>query len=203
MQTDSRGYVRAIADGEFEKAYLIARGPNPLASICGRVCAAPCEMSCRRGKIDEPISIRVLKRFVTSKYGPEATPTESFFANLRKCLKEMQCEGQEELRNLIGGADGKIEEGDKVAIVGSGPAGLACAHDLALMGFSPTIYEMESVPAGMLYVGVPDYRLPRDLIHADADVIKSLGVDIKCVLVWVKTLPWNSLRRIIRPWSLR
>ncbi len=72
VHTDARGYVRAIATGDFEKAYLIARGPNPLASICGRICGAPCEAACRRADLDEAISIRALKRFVTEKFGVES-----------------------------------------------------------------------------------------------------------------------------------
>src|SRR3970282_716521 len=72
VHTDARGYVTAIADGDFERAYITAREPNPFASICGRVCAAPCEAACRRGDIDAPIAIRALKRFVTERYGVEA-----------------------------------------------------------------------------------------------------------------------------------
>ena len=75
VHTDARGYIRAIADGSDELAYLIARGPNPLASICGRVCGAPCEQSCRRGELDKPISIRALKRYVCGRFGPEARET--------------------------------------------------------------------------------------------------------------------------------
>ena len=71
VNTDARGYVRAISEGDFERAYLIARSPNPLASICGRVCGAPCEESCRRGELDKPIAIRALKRFVCGQFGPE------------------------------------------------------------------------------------------------------------------------------------
>ena len=71
VNTDSRGYVRAVSEGDYERAYWIARIPNPLASICGRVCAAPCEVACRRGSIDAAISIRALKRFVTERYGVE------------------------------------------------------------------------------------------------------------------------------------
>ncbi len=183
VNTDARGYVRAIAAGQFEEAYLIARGPNPLASICGRVCAAPCEMACRRGAIDAPISIRALKRFVTSHYGAEATPPEKLHAYLRDRIAERQCEGREELRHVLGveshgpDTDARLE---KVAIVGAGPAGLACAHDLALFGFESVIYELEDRAAGMLYVGVPEYRLPRNLIEAEVASIEAMGVEIKC-----------------------
>lgn len=72
VHTDARGYVRAIADANYELAYLIARGPNPLASLCGRICGAPCEINCRRGSLDRPIAIRALKRFATDRFGPEA-----------------------------------------------------------------------------------------------------------------------------------
>ena len=75
--TDARGYIRAIARGDFEAAYLIARGPNPLASICGRVCGAPCEAACRRSAIDQAVSIRALKRFVTERFGPESFTRET------------------------------------------------------------------------------------------------------------------------------
>src|SRR6516164_4516503 len=71
VHTDARGYVRAIADGDYRRAYLIARGPNSLASICGRICGAPCEAACRRGSYDQPIAIRALKRVATERYGPE------------------------------------------------------------------------------------------------------------------------------------
>src|SRR6516164_10318361 len=76
VHTDARGYVRAIADGDFRRAYLIARGPNPLASICGRICGAPCEAACRRGSYDQPIAIRALKRVATERCGPEKLLTE-------------------------------------------------------------------------------------------------------------------------------
>src|SRR5512137_387146 len=74
VHTDARGYVRAIAEGDLERAYLIARGPNPLASICGRICGAPCEANCRRGTIDQPIAIRALKRFACERFGAESGP---------------------------------------------------------------------------------------------------------------------------------
>ncbi|MBF0457092.1 MAG: FAD-dependent oxidoreductase [Nitrospirae bacterium] len=169
VNTDSRGYVRAIADGDYERAYWIARIPNPLASICGRVCAAPCELACRRGLIDEAVSIRALKRFVTEKFGVEANAPQ-YRGELLGKLKDEGC-----------GITGIAAETDKpVSIIGGGPAGLACAHELALMGYKPVIYEMEKVAGGMCAVGVPPYRLPRELLQAEIDVIKFLGAEIKC-----------------------
>ena len=187
VHTDARGYVRAIAEGRFEQAYLIARGPNPLASICGRVCGARCEVACRRNDIDEAVSIRALKRFVTDLFGGHATtgaPPGSLIGRLLDSAADRDCLRSEELAGLAGFlADGRRADaagGEKVAIIGSGPAGLAAAHDLALLGMRPTVYEMEPLPAGMLAVGIPQYRLPRELIAAEVDFIRSLGVEFVC-----------------------
>ncbi len=184
VYTDARGYVRAIAAGQFELAYLIARGPNPLASICGRVCGAPCELACRRGDYDKPIAIRALKRYVCERFGPEARPDDGqdlieFLKKASQRYAPRQCQGREELLPLLQSlTKGRIPRvnGKSVGIIGSGPAGLAAAHDLALLGFSVTIYEMEPVLGGMLTVGIPEYRLPGDLVRAEVEVILSLGV---------------------------
>jgi NADPH-dependent glutamate synthase beta subunit-like oxidoreductase/ferredoxin len=157
--TDAGGYVQAIAAGRLEEAYLIARTPNPLASICGRVCAAPCEAGCRRGTLDAPVAIRALKRFVCERFGSEAADFD---------LKRIYPEG--------GSRPGA---GRKVAVVGGGPAGLSCAHDLALLGFAPTIFEAQPILGGMLTLGVPEYRLPREVLNAEIEAIVSLGVEVK------------------------
>jgi len=200
VHTDARGYVRAIAEGDYELAYLIARGPNPLASICGRICGAPCEAACRRGTIDQPIAIRALKRFVCGQFGPESrtAPREQQFPYLREKNAPHVCDDEDELRNLLEFlASHKFPKppGKRVAVIGSGPAGLAAAHDLALMGFQPTVFEMEPVPAGMLYTGVPGYRLPSDLIRAEIAVIESLGVEIRCNTEIGKDISFDQLRR--------
>ena len=200
VHTDARGYVRAIAEGDYELAYLIARGPNPLASICGRICGAPCEAACRRGTIDQPIAIRALKRFVCERYGVDhrnGNPRE-FFDYLRQNTEPRACDDTDELRHLLeflARADLPQPQGERVAIIGSGPAGLAAAHDLALMGFRPVIFEMEPVPAGMLYTGVPGYRLPRELIRAEIAVIEALGVEIRCNTQVGKDVPFDRLRQ--------
>jgi len=187
--TDARGYVRAIAEGDYERAYLIARGPNPLASICGRVCGAPCEAACRRGALDRPVAIRALKRTATERFGSESgrfDPLELLERVLELPRAEHACEGDEELRSqrtrlglLRPGGVPEARAG-RVAVIGSGPAGLACAHDLALLGHSVTVFESEREPAGMLIWGIPEYRLPRALIRAEVEVIRRLGVEFRC-----------------------
>jgi formate dehydrogenase (NADP+) beta subunit len=199
VHTDSRGYVRAIADGDFERAYLIARGPNPLASICGRICGAPCEAACRRTDLDSAVSIRALKRFVTERFGVEAPQHSNSPLNTIKRFLTMQpeeCEGLEDIKNLLQHVSSPAlsEDSPSVGIIGSGPAGLAAAHDLCLMGIKPVIYEMEPVAAGMLYLGVPEYRLPRDLITAEVEVIKALGATIHCNTTIGKDITLQELR---------
>ena len=200
VHTDARGYVRAIAAGNYEQAYLIARGPNPLASLCGRICGAPCEAACRRGAIDQPISIRALKRFVCEKFGSDARSDagSELFPYLKSSTEARQCDDIEELTHLLeflANVDFPKPTGERVAIIGSGPAGLAAGHDLAIMGFRPTIFEMEPKPAGMLYTGVPGYRLPRELIQAEVAVIESLGVEILCNMQVGKDVAFPELKR--------
>ena len=194
VKTDARGYVIAVARGEFERGYQMAREPNPLASTCGLVCNAPCEDACRRGKIDRPIAIRQLKRFLTNAYGVEAkspaalgtnpdrkgptgqdllgpvgpgnSETASGFSNLRSHAAAVS-DPSGELPGL----------GRKVALVGSGPASLVCAHDLAILGYKPTVYDAENEPGGQLVVGVQDWRLPREMVAAEIEDIRSLGVE--------------------------
>lgn len=200
VNTDARGYVRAIAEGDYEKAYLIARAPNPLASICGRICGAPCEVACRRADLDEAVSIRALKRFVTERFGVESDKFESgSLSLLQKFLSgaNTDCSGLERFENFIAYYQNLNipQDAPSVGIVGSGPAGLAAAHDLCLMGIKPVIYEMEPVPAGMLYLGVPAYRLPRDLIKAEVEVIKMLGTEIICNVQVGKDITLAELRK--------
>ncbi len=164
VHTDARGYVQAVAQRDFELAYRIARGPNPFASICGRVCGAPCETACRRGAIDRPVSIRAIKRVATEHHGVEAT------ADLRQSL-------------MFSTAAGKVDAeplGLKVAIVGAGVAGLSAAHDLARLGYAVTVFEAGPQPGGMLRTGVPIYRMPQEVWRREIDAILALGVELRC-----------------------
>jgi len=194
VHTDARGYVRAVANGAYDEAYLLARGPNPFASICGRVCGAPCEGACRKGKLprvgpdgeyiadDRPIAIRALKRFACEWGGFEKSPPDGALRAIRDRAPGVGF-GVEEMAALLRGAVERrlpLASGERIAVIGAGPAGLSAAHDLALLGFRPTVYEAERVPAGMLMLGVPEYRLPRDLIRWEVSVIEALGVEIRC-----------------------
>jgi NADPH-dependent glutamate synthase beta subunit-like oxidoreductase len=156
VHTQAGRYVSLIAEGRFEEAYRYARQPNPLASICGRVCGHPCETACRRGQFDAPISIRALKRFVTERYGPESRNPLDLFPEKPK-----------------------VTHPERVAVIGSGPAGLAAAHDLALLGYAVTIFEAAQVPGGMLHLGIPEYRLPRDVVQAQVREILALGPELR------------------------
>ena len=203
VRTDARAYVTAIAAGEYERAYLIARETNPFASTCGWVCGAPCEAACRRGKIDAPIAIRALKRFVNDRYGvymgetgetrqPPAWPgyvgpTSAFdlgnttFPTSRTGLNAARKRGD--------------KTGKHVAIIGAGPAGLSCAHDLALLGHEVTIFDAASVAGGMLRLGVPEYRLPRELIELEIESILSLGPTLKLNQALGRDFSLADLRR--------
>ncbi len=156
--TNAGRYVAAIAAGDDELAYKIARLPNPFASICGRVCAAPCESACRRGVIDEPIAIRALKRYATERFGVESPLGDQIARTITP----------------IG-----PPRGERVAIVGAGPAGLACAHDLASFGYHPVVFEGQEKPGGMMVLGIPPYRLRRDLLDAEMKAIFDMGVELR------------------------
>lgn len=209
VHTDARGYVRAIAAGMFEEAYLIARGPNPFASICGRICGAPCEAACRRGQVprvdddgrfiatDRPIAIRALKRFACEYAGPEKRQVDEVLGAVRSYVPRI-CGDAEEMAALLRASrrgDIRPARGEKVAIIGAGPAGLSAAHDLALLGVRPVVFETEPVPAGMLAVGVPAYRLPRELIRREVAVIEALGVEIRCGVTVGRDISFAELRR--------
>ncbi|HVO19827.1 MAG TPA: FAD-dependent oxidoreductase [Anaeromyxobacter sp.] len=179
VHTDSRGYVQAAAAGDWELAYRIARGPNPFASICGRVCGAPCETACRRGQIDEPVSIRAIKRSATERHGVEAA------LNLRDTLA---------LSTAPGSLDPSPRK-ERVAVIGAGVAGLTAAHDLARLGYGVTVFEADPVPGGMLVTGVPLFRLPRAVVEREIAAILELGVELRCGVRVGKDVTLTQLRQ--------
>src|SRR6266545_2941610 len=166
-------YVSAIAAGDDELAYLLARMPNPFPSICGRVCAAPCELACRRGLIDEPIAIRALKRFACEHAGVESGHGDRMW---RMAVEAMP------------------PRSERVAVIGAGPAGLACAHDLAAYGYHPVVFEAHDRPGGMMVLGIPTYRLRRDILQAEIQAIVDLGVELRTGAVMGRDFTLSSLR---------
>ena len=150
-----REYVGKVSMGEYEEAVKIIKEDNPLPLICGRVCPHPCESACRRGDKDEPVAINPLKRFAADY----------------------------DLKLQLDGRGFKlkanINKSKKVAVVGAGPAGLTCAYYLAIQGYPVTILEKLPVAGGMLAIGIPDYRLPKDILQAEIDQILSLGVELE------------------------
>jgi NADPH-dependent glutamate synthase beta subunit-like oxidoreductase/NAD-dependent dihydropyrimidine dehydrogenase PreA subunit len=166
--------VSAIAGGDDTFAYLTARMPNPFPSICGRVCAAPCELACRRGDIDEPIAIRALKRWACELGGVESANAERLWSQAIDMMPARD---------------------ERVAIVGAGPAGLACAHDLAAYGYHPVIFEAADRPGGMMVLGIPTYRLRREVISAEIRAILGMGVELRTNTRLGSDLSLSSLKR--------
>src|SRR5512134_2722664 len=157
VATDAGRYVQLVAENRPEEAYLVARAPNPFASVCGRVCAAPCEDACRRGSIDAPISIRALKRFVTERYGVESIRPDTQDRLLTELVSEgNRYPGHLPVHPALGSAPAARR---KVAVVGAGPAGLSAASDLALLGYGVTVFEAAEEAGGMMRFGIPEYRL--------------------------------------------
>jgi NADPH-dependent glutamate synthase beta subunit-like oxidoreductase len=150
MGQDASTYIALIGHGQINKAWNIIRKENPLPMTLGRICPHPCEVTCKRGEIDKPISICALKRFAAD--------------SMRQKLKEFE--------------PPPIYFPDKVAVIGAGPAGLTVAYDLIQKGYPVTIFEQHPVPGGMLGVGIPEYRLPRDVLNDEIDAIKRLGIVI-------------------------
>ncbi len=161
-------YIALIGARRFTDALRLIRDKNPFTSVCGRVCNAPCEDKCRRAQIDEPLSIRALKRFAADSAAKGDLPAPG--VRLSKVA------------------------GKKIAIIGAGPAGLTAAYHLARMGHKPTVFEAESVAGGMLATCIPPYRLPREVLQGEIDMIKSTGVEIKLNTRVGKDISFDQIR---------
>ena len=166
IDTEAPVYIALIAKGQFDEAYDIIRKDNPLPSVCGRVCSRPCESKCRAGAGGDPISIRGLKRFATD-YAKKM--------DLKPKFKPVE----------------KREQ--KVAIIGSGPAGLTAGHYLARKGYQVTIFESQKVVGGMLALAIPEFRLPRKSLEFDLDAIQNAGVEIKTNVTIGKDIKFDDL----------
>ena len=166
IRQDARGYMNLIAEWRYREALELIREANPLPSVCGYVCHHPCESACTRGRVDDPLSIRSLKRFVTDYDDGRLNPPN------------------------VGKPKGK-----KVVIVGSGPAGLAAGHELARMGYQVEIIESYKEAGGLLAWAIPAFRLPREILQRDIDYIRKMGVTIKTGIQFGLSVKISDLRK--------
>src|SRR6266849_1242953 len=165
--TNAGLYVSLVAQGRYDEAYKVASEPNPFPAICGRVCTAPCQDECRRGEFDLPIAIRDLKRFASD----HATKKARKITPPKHWLAE------------------------RVAIVGAGPTGLSAAYYLARRGYQVTVFDAMPVAGGMMAIGIPDYRLPREEMNRDIDAMRELGVEIKLNTAIGRDIEFEELER--------
>lgn len=161
VKTDGRGYMLQLHAGNLLEGYKIARGPNPFASICGMICGAPCEISCRRDRVDKTLTIRAQKRYLDEWYGLDKEAH-------RKSLEFSYARGSTK----------PVKNGLKVACIGAGVASYTSAHDLLRLGYEVDIYEMMRLPGGMLVYGVPPYRLKNEVAINECAAIEYLGAKV-------------------------
>lgn len=167
-----QGYLQLAKEGRYEDALALIKKDNPLPAVCGHVCNRRCEDVCTRGTIDEAVAIDEVKRFIAER--------------------DLNAETRYIPKKTIPSLKGGFEE--KIAIIGAGPAGLSCAYFLALTGYKPTIFEKNAEPGGMLRYGIPSYKLEKDLLAAEIDVIRQLGVEIRCGVEVGKDVTIEELR---------
>ena len=167
-----QGYLQLAKEGRYEDALALIKKDNPLPAVCGHVCNRRCEDACTRGTIDEAVAIDEVKRFIAER--------------------DLNAETRFIPKKTIPSLKGGFEE--KIAIIGAGPAGLSCAYFLALTGYKPTIFEKNAEPGGMLRYGIPSYKLEKDLLAAEIDVIRQLGVEICCGVEIGKDVTIEDLR---------
>lgn len=167
-----QGYLKLAKEGRYDDALALIKKDNPLPAVCGHVCNRRCEDACTRGTVDEAVAIDEVKRFLAER---------DLNAETRYIPKKT-------IPSLKGGFD------EKIAIIGAGPAGLSCAYYLALTGYKPTIFEKNEEPGGMLRYGIPSYKLEKDLLTAEIDVIRELGVEIRCGVEIGKDITIEELR---------
>ena len=167
-----QGYLQLAKEGRYEDALALIKKDNPLPAVCGHVCNRRCEDACTRGTIDEAVAIDEVKRFIAER--------------------DLNAETRFIPKKTIPSLKGEFKE--KIAIIGAGPAGLSCAYFLALTGYKPTIFEKNAEPGGMLRYGIPSYKLEKDLLAAEIDVIRQLGVEIRCGVEVGKDVTIEDLR---------
>jgi len=173
-----QGYLKMAAQGRYRDALALIKKDNPFPAICGRVCNHRCEDACTRGTIDRAVSIDAVKKFIAEQ--------------------DLNAENRYVPEIIMPASPGRIvpltQWDTKIAIIGAGPAGLSCAYYLATIGYKPTVFEKNEKPGGMMRYGIPSYKLEKDVIDAEIDVLRELGVDIKCGVEIGKDVTLAQLR---------
>lgn len=168
-----QGYIRKAKEGKYREALALIKKDNPFPAICGRVCNRRCEAACTRGTVDEAVAIDAIKKFIAEQDLHEETRYVPPVVIASNRLTQWE---------------------QKIAIIGAGPAGLSAAYYLATKGYKPVIFEKNVRPGGMMTYGIPSYKLEKDVIEAEIDVLRALGVEIKCGIEVGKDITLNELR---------
>ncbi len=167
-----QGYLKMAAQGRYREALALIKQENPFPAVCGRVCNKRCEDACTRACVDSSVAIDDVKRFIAEQ--------------------DLHQETRFVPEKVIASNRGEFKQ--KIAVVGAGPAGLTCAYYLAVMGYSPVVFEKNETPGGMMVYGIPSYKLPRDVVAAEIDILRELGVEIKCGVEVGKDITLDQLR---------
>ena len=168
-----QGYLKMAAQGRYTEALALIKKENPFPAVCGRVCNRRCEDACTRGTVDQAVAIDGVKKFIAQRDLEAAT----------RYIPEKV------VPKLLGGFQ------EKIAIIGAGPAGLSCAYFLALKGYAPTVFEKNQKPGGMLTYGIPSYKLEKDVVEAEIQILRELGVEIRCGVEVGKDVTLDQLRQ--------
>lgn len=167
-----QGYIKLAAQGKYREALELIKRDNPFPAVCGRVCNRRCEDACTRGTVDQAVAIDEVKRFIAQQ--------------------DLDSKTRYIPKPVIPKVGGEFEE--KIAIIGAGPAGMSCAYFLAMKGYKPTVFEKESRPGGMLMNGIPSFRLEKDVVEAEIDVLRQMGVEFRCGVEVGKDVTIQELR---------
>lgn len=167
-----QGYLKLAAEGRYTEALALIKKENPFPAVCGRICNHRCETECTRGTVDEAVAIDEVKRFIAQQ--------------------DLDAKTRFVPEKVIPRVDGEFSE--KIAIIGAGPAGMSCAYYLAEKGYRPTVFEKESRPGGMLMNGIPSFRLEKDVVEAEIDILREMGVEFRCGVEVGKDITIQQLR---------
>jgi NADPH-dependent glutamate synthase beta subunit-like oxidoreductase/ferredoxin len=166
-----QGYIKMAADGRYADALKLIKKDNPFPAVCGSICRKYCEDACTRGTVDEPLQIDEIKKFIAEQ---DMKAEHRYVPPMVSCTHE------------------KFDQ--KIAIIGAGPAGMSCAYFLAIEGYSPVVFEKEAVPGGMLVNGIPSFRIGKDIVKSEIDVLREMGVEFRCGVEVGKDITIQQLR---------